>query len=59
MNPTPDASLPIRDATTYDEPRRRLVPDFDLFCGTATELVAPASSLPASARTCPRRTSTP
>ena len=32
--------MPIWDASIYDAPRRRLVPDFDRFYGTAAELVA-------------------
>jgi tRNA (cmo5U34)-methyltransferase len=48
MNPTPDASPPIWDATNYDEPRRRLVPDFDLFYGTVAELVT--AGVPSDAR---------
>jgi tRNA (cmo5U34)-methyltransferase len=35
-----DASGEIWDAETYDAPRRRLVPDFDQFYGTAADLVA-------------------
>ncbi|MCU1381092.1 MAG: Methyltransferase [Acidimicrobiales bacterium] len=34
------SETPIWDPETYDAPRRRLVPDFDCFYGTAAELVA-------------------
>ncbi len=33
-------AAPVWDASTYDAPRRRLVPDFDLFYRTAAELAA-------------------
>jgi tRNA (cmo5U34)-methyltransferase len=34
------SEIPIWDPEVYDAPRRRLVPDFDRFYGTAAELVA-------------------
>ena len=43
-----DDAAPVWDASTYDAPRRRLVPDFDLFYGTAADLAA--AGAPADAR---------
>ncbi len=37
---TPQPAGPVWDASRYDASRRRLVPDFDRFYGTAAELVA-------------------
>lgn len=35
-----DDAAPLWDASNYEAPRRRLVPDFDLFYGTAADLAA-------------------